>query len=74
MKRFMLTVALTCTISVSTLAGEMPTAGVTTNTPPRTVVAATEPGKEPTDPPAETLTEETPGILDTLILAIITWF
>lgn len=73
MKRFMLTVALTCTLSVSTLAGEMPTAGVTTNTPPRTVVAADDPYKAPTSPPTESTVEETLGILDMLILAIITW-
>lgn len=74
MKRFMLTVALTCTLSISTLAGEMPTTGVTTNTPPRTLVAATEPDKTSTagtEVPEET--GEWPGILEILILSIITW-
>ena len=46
MKRFMLTVALTCTLSVSALAGEMPTAGVASNTPPPAVSAATAPGED----------------------------
>ena len=73
MKRFMLTVALTCTLSISTLAGEMPTTGVTTNTPPRTLVA-TDPVKTPTagtEVPEHT--GELPGILEILILSIITW-
>jgi hypothetical protein len=33
MKRFMLTVALTCVLSVSALAGEMPTCGAATTAP-----------------------------------------
>ena len=74
MKRFMLTVALTCTLSVSTLAGEMPTAGVTTTTPPRTLVSATDPIETPTagtEVPEET--SEWPGVLEILIQSIITW-
>lgn len=74
MKRFMLTVALTCTLSVSTLAGEMPTAGVTTQTPPRTLVAATEPVDTPTaGTEVPEGTGEWPGILEILIQSIITW-
>ncbi|HEU5459472.1 MAG TPA: hypothetical protein VFU83_03225 [Pyrinomonadaceae bacterium] len=72
MKRFMLTVALTCTLSVSTLAGEMPTVGVTSNTPPPVVAAPTEPGKAPTSPSATSSAEE-PGILQLVILSIVTW-
>ncbi len=66
MKRFMLTVALTCTLSVSTLAGEMPTAGVAKPAPPQAVSTADEPGAEPS-------AEEVPGILEILILAIMSW-
>jgi hypothetical protein len=36
MKRFMLTVALTCVLSVSALAGEMPTMGITSPAPGNT--------------------------------------
>lgn len=73
MKRFMLTVFLTCTLSVTTLAAEMPTAGVASNTPPPAVAAATAPGEMPTVTAAESSAEEVPGILEMLILAIITW-
>ena len=68
MKRFMLTVALTCTLSVSAFAGEMPTTGVASNTPPPAVSPATAPGEMPNGPPAEE-----PGILEVLILAIFIW-
>ncbi|HJU91306.1 MAG TPA: hypothetical protein VJ656_00105 [Pyrinomonadaceae bacterium] len=71
MKRFMLTVALTCILSVSSLAGEMPGCGVASTTPPPAVAAADGPGEAPTAPPADRLAD--PGILEMLILAIITW-
>jgi hypothetical protein len=74
MKRFMLTVALTCALSVSALAGEIPTVvSVTSNTPPPPVSAATAPGEESTVPTANVPAEESPGILEMLTLAIITW-
>lgn len=42
MKRFMLTVALTCVLSISALAGEMPTCGiVVTTTDPQASAATT---------------------------------
>ena len=76
MKRFMLTVFLTCALSVSTLAGEMPTAGATSTTSPPATSAATAPppGEMPTagaKPPEEA--GEMPGILEILIYTIITW-
>jgi len=52
MKRFVLTVVLTCVLSVSALAGEMPTCGVATTTPPPAVMTA-DPGETQT-PPGET--------------------
>lgn len=73
MKRFMLTVALTCALSVSALAGEMPTNGVASNTPPPPVSAATSPGEEPTVTGGELPAEEPPGIVEMLVRAIITW-
>ena len=74
MKRFMLTVALTLTLSVSALAGEIPTVtNVTSNIPPPPVSAATSPGEEPTIPGAELPDEEPPGILELLTLALIGW-
>ena len=74
MKRFMLTVALTLTLSVSALAGEIPTVtSVTSNIPPPPVSAATSPGEEPTIPGAELPDEEPPGILEMLTLALIGW-
>ena len=73
MKRFMLTVALTCTLSVSALAGEMPTNGVASSTPPTAVSAAIAPGEEPTVQGAELPDEEPPGILEMLTWAILGW-
>lgn len=73
MKRFMLTVALTFTLSVSALAGEIPTVtNVTSNTPPPPVSAATLPGEEPGFPGGE-LPDEPPGILEMLTLALLGW-
>ena len=73
MKRLVLTVALTCALSVSALAGEMPTNGVASNTPPPPVSAATAPGEESTVPGAEIPAEEPSGIVELLVWAIITW-
>ena len=74
MKRFMLTVALTFTLSVSALAGEIPTVvSVASNTPPPPVSAATSPGEETTVPGGELPDEEPPGILEMLTLALIGW-
>jgi hypothetical protein len=73
MKRFMLTVALTCALSVSALAGEMPTNGVASNTAPPPVSAATAAGEESTVPGAELPAEEQLGIVEMLVRAIITW-
>ena len=72
MKRFMLTVALTCTLSISAFAGEMPTTGVTSSTPPPAVAPSTAPGEMPNGPPSEPPADE-PGIWDMLIMAIIAW-
>ena len=73
MKRFMLTVALTCALSVSAVAGEMPTCGAVAPSPtPATATTTTDPGEMPT---AGTATGEIqgPGLLTTIIIAIITW-
>jgi len=73
MKRFMLAVALTCVLSVSAIAGEMPTMGVVAPTPNPAVALA--PGEMPTTGAASTAPGEIqgPGLLATVILAIITW-
>ena len=74
MKRFMLTVALTWALSVSVFAAEMPTAGVASSTPPPSVSAATAPAEMPSA--GDGATEEPgalPGIVNILILTIITW-
>ena len=74
MKRLMLTVALTCALSVSALAGEIPTVvSVASNTPPPPVSAATSPGEEPTVPGCECPADAQPGIVEMLFWAIITW-
>lgn len=72
MKRFMLTVALTCVLSVVAIAGEMPTMGAAAPTP--TPAVALAPGDMPTTSAAPTAPEEIqgPGLLATIILAIIT--
>ena len=67
MKRFMLTVVFTCVLSVSVLAGEMPTTGVTTMPPPP--VGGTTPQSVEDTTDTSTLSE----LLATVVLEIITW-
>ena len=75
MKRFTLTVAMTCVLSVSALAGEMPTCGVASISTPPTATSHTIPGEMPTT--GETQNEpgntQGPGILVTIIVGLITW-
>lgn len=66
MKRFMLTVVFTCILSVSALAGEIPTCGVLTSPPPPTG-GTTLAIQDPTD--TSTMTD----LLSTVVLEIITW-
>lgn len=70
MKPFVLAVALTCVLSVSTLAGEMPTCGVLA--PPLTP-AATASGDMPTTGATTPGEIQGQGLLATIVLAIITW-
>lgn len=73
MKRFMLPAALTCVLSVSALAGEMPTSGAASSMSAPTVTA---PGEMPTAGVKATAPGEIqspPSLLETLIFAIITW-
>jgi hypothetical protein len=67
MKRFMLTVVFTCFLSVSVLAGEMPTMGVITTPPPPVGSTTTYSDEDATD--TSTLSE----LLATVVLEIITW-
>ena len=60
MKRLLLTIAFTCVLSVSALAGETQTPPGETSTPPGPTNTA----------PGET---QGPTLLETLILTIITW-
>jgi hypothetical protein len=60
MKRLMLTIAFTCVLSVSALAGETSTPPGETQTPPG----------QSTPAPGET---QGPNLMETLILTIITW-
>ena len=48
MKRFLMTIALTCVLSASALAGDMPTCGVMSPSPSGTTASATSPGEMPT--------------------------
>ena len=72
MKRFMLTVALTCVLSVSALAGEMPTMGITS--PQTNEIAEIQ---APTNAVASSQQGDVQGptstLLTTIIIAIITW-
>jgi hypothetical protein len=71
MKRFMLTVVLTCFLSVSVLAGEMPTAGIV-DPPPRAVSCETpQSDDEATDTSTESA--ELSDLLTKIILELITW-
>lgn len=51
MKRFLMTIALTCVLSASALAGDMPTCGVTSTQPggATQITDETLPGNIPTD-------------------------
>ena len=76
MKRFMLTVALTCALSVSVLAGEMPTCGVAAPSPIPAAATTTAPGEMPTTGAASQQGDvqgPTSTLLTTIIIAIITW-
>jgi len=76
MKRFMLTVALTCVLSVSALAGEMPTCGVVAPSPTPATATTTDPGEMPTAGAASSQQGDVQGpttLLATIIIAIITW-
>jgi len=70
MKRLMLTVVLTCLLSVSVLAGESPTCGILSISP--TPVEGTTPqsGSQPTD---TSTASDISGLLATVILEVITW-
>lgn len=70
MKRFMLTVAFTCFLSVSVLAGEMPTCGIlsTSSTP---VGGTTPQTGEALD--TSTACGDMSELLTTVVLEIITW-
>ncbi len=71
MKRFMLTVALTCFLSVSVLAGEIPTCGLVAAPPPPVVGTTPQSTQQATDTSTES--EEALDLLTTIILGIITW-
>ena len=77
MKRFMLTVALTCILSVSTLAGEMPTCVVVAPSPTPATATTTDPGEMSTAGAASSQQGDVQGptatLLTTIIIAIITW-
>ena len=75
MKRFMLTVALTGVLSVSALAGEMPTCGVVAPASDPAVAITTAPGEMPTTGSTESAPGNTQGptLLETVMLVIITW-
>lgn len=67
MKRFMLTVVLTCFLSVSVLAGESPTCGIVAVPPPSGT------GDKVTTTDESTESEELSELLTTVVLGIITW-
>lgn len=71
MKRFMLTVALTCLLSVSVLAGESPTCGITSTPPPPTVAAMTATGDGDAD--STTIFGDLSDLLAAVVLEITTW-
>lgn len=67
MKRFMLAIAIVCVLSVSALAGDVSSPGIS---PPAPGETHTPPGETATPPG---LSETPPGVLATIILTIITW-
>ena len=70
MKRFLAAMALACVISVSSLAGEIPTAGITSPAPDGTTTATT-PGDVPTSGVASPSGETETSVTTTVILTIL---
>ena len=69
MKRFMLTVVLTLVLSVSVLAGEIPTCGIVSLPPAPVVGTTTQSGATDTSTESGEIAE----LLATVVLEIITW-
>ena len=66
MKRFAMTVVLTCVLSGSALAGDIPTVGVTAPPPPPTA-----PGEVPTVGYAQEMSEAALTFLEWVLSAVI---
>jgi hypothetical protein len=75
MKRLGIALILTCVLSVSVFAGDIPTIGKA-STAPASGETQTPPG-ETNSPPGETHTPpgdtQAPGMLETILLTILTW-
>ena len=69
MKRFAMTVALTCVLSGSALAGEVPSVGVTAPTPDETTPTTSAPA--PGDIPSGGLTQQVSEAALTLIQLVL---
>jgi hypothetical protein len=65
MKRFLITVALTCILSMSALAGEIPTVGVAS--PPPSGTSATAPGEIPTSSAARPVSGAALSLIQALL-------
>ncbi len=70
MKRFVMTVALTCVLSSSALAGEVPTVGVTAPPPAETSIP-TAPGDIPTVGFAQQMSEAALTLIESVLGAVI---
>lgn len=62
MKRFLATLALTCVLSGSALAGTIPTCGLTADEPPTEATETTELGHVPTSDSTSPREVATPGL------------
>jgi hypothetical protein len=69
MKRFLMTVALTCILSMSALAGEIPTVGVAQ--PPPSGTTQTTSAASPGDIPSTDVAQPTSNALLSFIQAVI---
>jgi hypothetical protein len=71
MKRFVMTIALTCALSASALAGDVPTVGVTPPPPPPPDGIQATSTSAPGDVPSVGLTQEVTQTALTLIQSIL---
>jgi len=71
MKRFMMTLVVTCVLSASVLAGDVPTVGVTAPPPPPPASTSTAPGEIPSVGFAQEVSEAALDLVEWVLGAVL---